>query len=186
VSPGPWGRCGVADFGLFGYLTVLASGLGLVFAGCAFVFVRRLEDRIPVPLGEVVGAHKAVLDKLRKRKSMSQSEIYYASQIISDSRSLLAYSIPATIFTIGCFYIVGCLEQLHGAKPSVRTFIGVLPMLGSTNLAVQLLRVARLKGRLPRAATADNHHLSGSQRRGRVRAGRSEVSAASSSSQSSS
>lgn len=156
----------MVDFGLFGYLTVLASVLGLVFAGCAFVFVQRLEDRIPAPLGEMIGAHKAVLNKLRKRESMLQSEVDYASQIISDSRSLLAYSIPATIFTIGCFYIVGCLEQLHGSTPSVRTFIGVLPMLGSTNLAIQLLRVARLKGRLPRPATAVNHYPSGSQRRG--------------------
>jgi hypothetical protein len=156
----------MVDFGLFGYLTVLASVLGLVFAGCAFVFVQRLEDRIPAPLGEMIGAHKAVLNKLRKRESMSQSEVDYASQIISDSRSLPAYSIPATIFTIGCFYIVGCLEQLHGSKPSVRTFIGVLPMLGSTNLAIQLLRVARLKGRLPRPATVVNHYPSGSQRRG--------------------
>lgn len=142
----------MVNFSLFGYLTILASLLGLVFAGCAFVFVQRLEDRTPAPLDEVVGAHKAVLDKLRKRESMSQSEVDYAAQIISDSRSLLAYSIPATIFTVGCFYIVGCLEQLHGATPSVRTFIGVLPMLGATNLAIQLLRVARLKGRLQKVS----------------------------------
>jgi hypothetical protein len=83
---------------------------------------------------------------------MSRDEVNYAAEIISDSRSLLAYSIPATIFTMGCFYIVGCLEQLHGATPSVRTFIGVLPMLGSTNLAIQLLRVARLKGRLQKVS----------------------------------
>jgi hypothetical protein len=140
------------DFGVFGYLTVLAFVLILVFAGCAFVFIQRLEDRAPAPLGEVVGAHKAVLDKLRKRESMSQSEVDYASQIISDSRSLLVYSIPATIFTIGCFYIVGCFQQLHGSPPSVRTFIGVLPMLGSTNLTIQLLRVARLKGRLQKVS----------------------------------
>jgi hypothetical protein len=143
---------GMVDFSLFGLLTILAAVLGFVFAGCAFVFVTRLEDRRPAPLGEVVGAHKVVLDKLRKRESMSQSEVDYAAQIISDCRTLLAYSIPATIFTIGCFYIVGCLEQLHGATPSVRTFIGVLPMLGATNLAIQLLRVARLKGRLQKVS----------------------------------
>ena len=142
----------MVDFSLYGDLTILAAVLGLVFAGCAFVFIRRLEDRTSAPLGEVVGAHKAVLDKLRKRESMLESEVDYASQLISDSRSLLAYSIPATIFTIGCFYIVGCLEQLHGGTPSVRTFIGVLPMLGATNLAIQLLRVARLKGRLQKVS----------------------------------
>lgn len=140
------------DFSLYGDLTILAAVLGLMFAACAFVFIRRLEDRTAAPLGEVVGAHKAVLVKLRKREPMSESEVEYAAQIISDSRSLLAYSIPATIFTVGCFYIVGCLEQLHGGTPSIRTFIGVLPMLGATNLAIQLLRVARLKGHLQEAS----------------------------------
>jgi hypothetical protein len=64
---------------------------------------------------------------------------------------LLAYSVPATLITMGCLYVFGCLQQLHGATPSVRTFIGVLPMLGATNLTLQLLRVARLKGRLQEA-----------------------------------
>jgi len=85
---------------------------------------------------------------------MSQDEIDYAREIISDCRSLLAYSIPATLFTMGCFYVFGCLQQLHGATPSVRTFIGVLPMFGATNLTLQLLRVARLKARLQDAAAA--------------------------------
>jgi hypothetical protein len=136
------------DFGLFGCLTIVVAVLGLMFAGCAFLFVRRLEDRKPALLGEEVGAHKAVLDKLRKCQSMSQDEVGYAREMISDCRSLLAYSIPATLFTMGCFYVFGCLEQLHGATPSVRTFIGVLPMFGSINLTLQLLRIARLKGRL--------------------------------------
>jgi hypothetical protein len=110
-----------------------------------------LEDRKPASLGEEVGAHKAVLAKLRKGQPMSQDELDYAREIISDCRSLLAYSIPATLFTMGCFYVFGCLQQLHGATPSVRTFIGVLPMFGSTNLTLQLLRVARLKGPLQEA-----------------------------------
>jgi hypothetical protein len=85
---------------------------------------------------------------------MSQDEIDYAREIISDCRSLLAYSIPATLFAMGCFYVFGCLQQLHGATPSVRTFIGGLPVFGATNLTLQLLRVARLKGRLQEADTA--------------------------------
>ncbi|MEZ0362774.1 hypothetical protein ACAG26_03605 [Mycobacterium sp. pUA109] len=140
------------DFGLWGGLTILAAVLGLVFAGRAFSFIKRLERRTPAPLGEVVGAHKAVLDKVRKREPMSPSEVAYAAELISDARSLPAYAIPATIFTMGCFYIVGCLQQLHGATPSVRTFIGLLPMLGATNITIQLRRVARLKGRLQQAA----------------------------------
>lgn len=141
------------DFSMYSCLTIVVAVLGLIFVACAFLLVRRLEDRKPAPLGEQVGAHKAVLNKLRKRQPMSQDEIDYAREIISDCRSLLAYSIPATLFTMGCFYIFGCLQQLHGATPSVRTFIGIFPMLGSINLTLQLLRVARLKGRLQEAVT---------------------------------
>lgn len=133
---------------LYGSVTILVAVLALVFAPCAYAFVKRLEARTSHPLGEEVGAHKAVLRKLRKRESMSQREVEYAAQVISDARSPFAYAIPATIFTVGCFYVFGCLEQLHGAKLSARPFIGVIPMLAATNLAVQLLRVARLKGRL--------------------------------------
>jgi hypothetical protein len=139
------------DFGLYGCLTIVVAVLGLSFVTCAFLFISRLEDRKPASLGEEVGAHKAVLAKLRKRQPMSQDELDYAREVISDCRSLLAYSIPATLFTMGCFYVFGCLQQLHGATPSIRTFIGVLPMFGSTNLTLQLLRVARLKGPLQEA-----------------------------------
>ena len=140
-------------FGLYSLLTIVVAALGLTFICCAFVFIRQLEDRKAAPLGEQVGAHKAVLAKLRGRQPMSQDEIDYAREMISDCRSPLAYAIPATLFCMGCFYVFGCLQQLHGATPSIRTFIGVLPMLGSTNLTAQLLRVARLKGLLPQVVT---------------------------------
>jgi hypothetical protein len=141
-------------FGLYGFLTIVVAALGITFITCAFVFIRRLEGRQPASLGEQVGAHKAVLAKLRKRQPLSQDEIDYAREMISDCRSLLAYSIPATLFSMGCFYVFGCLQQLHGGTPSIRTFIGVLPMFGSTNLTLQLRRVARLKPRLQEAVTA--------------------------------
>ncbi|OBI90611.1 hypothetical protein [Mycobacterium sp. 1245805.9] len=140
-------------FGLYTLLTIVVASLGLTFVACAFLFIRRLEDRKPAALGETVGAHKAVLAKLRKRQSMSQDEIDYAREIVSDCRSPLAYSIPVILFAMGCFYVFGCLQQLHGGTPSIRTFIGVLPMLGATNLTMQLLRVARLKGPLQHAVT---------------------------------
>ncbi len=136
---------------MYGFLTITVAVLGITFICCAFVFVRRLESRQPAALGEQVGAHKAVLAKLRNRQPMSREEIDYAREMISDCRSPLAFSIPATVFAMGCFYIFGCLQQLHGGTPSIRTFIGVLPMFGSMNLTAQLLRVARLKGRLPEA-----------------------------------
>jgi hypothetical protein len=135
------------DLGPWGYLTILAGVMELVFAACIFVFIRRMEDRTPAPLGEKVGAHKAVLAKLRKRESMSQDEVDYATELISDARSPLAYAIPAALFTMGFFYVVGCLYMLHrdGGSPSFRTFIGGIPMLTSMNIAAQLHRVARLK-----------------------------------------
>jgi hypothetical protein len=138
------------NLGLWGYLTILAAVLELVFVACVFAYIGRLENRTPAPLGEKVGAHKAVLAKLRKRESVSQDEVDYATELISDARSPLAYAIPAALFTLGFFYVVGCLYQLHvyGGAPSFRTFVGGIPMLTSMNIVAQLGRVARLKGRL--------------------------------------
>jgi hypothetical protein len=147
-------RGGTVNLGLWGYLTILAAVLALVFATSVFVFVTRLENRTPAPLGEKVGAHKSVLAKLRKREPMSQDEVDYATELISDARSPLAYAIPAALFAMGFFYVAGCLYQLHvhGGAPSFRTFIGGTPMLASLNITAQLRRVAALKGRLHQAS----------------------------------
>jgi hypothetical protein len=74
----------------------------------------------------------------------------YATELVADARSPLAYAIPAALFAVGFFYVVGCLFVLHidGGHPSFRTFIGGIPMLTSMNMAAQLRRVARLKGKL--------------------------------------
>lgn len=140
----------MVDLGLWGGLTILAAVAALTFAACVFTYIRRLEKRTPAALGEKVGAHKAVLAKLRRRESMSQEEYEYASELVSDARSPLAYAIPAVLFTMGFFYVVGCLFELHvhGGNPSFRTFVGGIPMLSSMNIAAQLSRVARLKGHL--------------------------------------
>ena len=142
MNPGPWG-----------YLTIFAGVMELFFATCVFVYVTRMENRTSAALGEREGAHKAVLAKLRNREPMSQDEIDYASELVSDARSPLAYAIPAALFTMGFFYVVGCLFMLHeyGGNPSFRTFVGGIPMLTSMNIAAQLRRVARLKGRLQEA-----------------------------------
>src|ERR1700738_2931596 len=122
--------------GLWGYLTVLAAVAAMTSAACVFIYIRRLENRTPAAFGEKVGAHKAVLAKLRKREPLTQDEYDYASELVADARSPLAYAIPATLFSAGCFYVVGCLYELHvhGGNPSFRTFIGGLPMLGSLNI----------------------------------------------------
>jgi hypothetical protein len=139
VSLGPWGD-----------LTILAAVAEIAFATCVFVYISRLEKRVSHPLGDKVGAHKAVLAKLRKREPMSQEELDYATELVADARSPLAYAIPAALFTIGFFYVVGCLFMLHidGGHPSFRTFIGGIPMLTSMNMAAQLRRVARLRAKL--------------------------------------
>ena len=138
----------------WGDLTILAAVLEIVFATCVFVYIGRLERRTSHPLGDVVGAHKAVLAKVRKREPMSQDEVDYATELVSDARSPLGYAIPAVLFSMGFFYVVGCLYELHvhGGAPSFRTFIGGIPMLTSMNIAAQLRRVARLKGRLREAS----------------------------------
>jgi hypothetical protein len=142
------------NLGPWGDLTILDAVAALALATCVFVYIARLENRTPHPLGEKVGAHKAVLAKLRKREPMSQDEVDYASELITDARSPLAYAMPATLFTIGLFYVVGCLFELHvhGGNPSFRTFIGGIPMLTSMNMAAQLRRVAGLKGPLQEAS----------------------------------
>ncbi|MDT5131707.1 MAG: hypothetical protein QOE41_1018 [Mycobacterium sp.] len=136
------------NLGWWAYLTIIALVAVLVFATIAFVFVRRLLIRPHVPMSEEVGSLFRVLQKLRKREPMSDDELALAKQSVSDRRSLMAYSIPAALFSLGCFYVFGSLEHLHGATPSERTFLGVIPMLTSTNLAIRLLRSASLKGHL--------------------------------------
>ena len=138
------------NVGPWGFLTLLAAVSATTFAACVFVYVGRLENRTPARMGEQVGAHKAVLAKLRKRQPLTPEEFEYAKEMVADARSPLAYAIPGALFSAGFFYVVGCLYELHlyGGNPSFRTFIGVLPMLGSLNIFGQLRRVAHLNRRL--------------------------------------
>ncbi|MEZ0356411.1 hypothetical protein [Mycobacterium sp. SA01] len=152
------------NLGPWGDLTILAAVLEIVFATCVFVYIGRLERRTSHPMGDEVGAHKRVLAKVRKREPLTQDEFDYASELVADARSPLAYAIPAALFTIGFFYVVGCLFMLHldGGNPSFRTFIGGIPMLTSMNMAAQLRRVAGMKGTLrdiPVSETDDTDQL---------------------------
>ena len=136
------------DLRLFGYLTLVTLALALVFAAFAAVHVKLLGGRTPAPISEEIGSAKTVLNKVRKREPMSKDELDYAKQIVADRSSPMAYCIPGTLFMLGCFFVFGSLYYLHGATPSERTFLGLIPMLTSTNLAIRLRRSARLKGRL--------------------------------------
>jgi len=135
-------------FVLWGYLAVVALVLALVFATFAAVYVKRLQDRPPTAISDEIGSAKAVVRKVRKREAMSTDELEYAKQIIGARSSLMTFSIPGTLFMVGCFYVFGSLYHLHGATPSERTFLGVFPMLAATNFTTQILRSARWKRRL--------------------------------------
>ncbi|WP_099024144.1 hypothetical protein [Mycolicibacterium palauense] len=134
---------------LFGWLTALSLVAALAFAAGAFVFVRRLLRRTPTAASERIGSVKYVLHKVRTGEPMPADERDFAAQTIAERRSPLAFCVPGALFSIGCLYVFGRLDQLHGASPSWATFIGVLPMLAAVNLTVQLLRIATLKGRVP-------------------------------------
>lgn len=133
---------------LYGLLTAISLALALILAAVAGFYVNRLERRPTVPISEEIGSAKAVLHKVRKREPMSQEELDYARRVVADRRSLMALCIPGALFMLSCFYVFGSLYHLHGATPSERTFLGVIPMMTSTNLAVQLRRSASLKRRL--------------------------------------
>lgn len=139
----------------WGFLTVIVFCVDLVLLSIAFVYVRRLERQRTVPFSEELQAAPRVIRKLRKRESMTPEEFDYAKRIVAIRGNPMAFCIPFTLFTLGGYYILGSLEYLHGARPSERTFIGVIPMLTSTNLAIQLLRARRLKGRLRTVQVAD-------------------------------
>jgi hypothetical protein len=141
--------------GLYGLLTVLALAVMLVFAVVATVYVRRLEARDTFPLSEEVGGTTTVVAKVRKREPLSNDELAFAKQVVADRTSVRALAIPAMIFALGCFYVLGSLQHLHGATPSERTFLGVIPMFTSTNLAIRMISHARLKGRLKRLGSPE-------------------------------
>lgn len=133
---------------LYGLLTLLSLGLALTLAAVAAVYVNRLERRSTAPVSEEIGSAKTVLHKVRKREPMSQDEVAYAKQVVADRGSLMTLCIPGALFMLGCFFVFGSLYHLHGATPSERTFLGVIPMMTSTNLAIQIRRSARLRHQL--------------------------------------
>jgi hypothetical protein len=147
-------------WGLWNYLTALAFALELVFATCAFIYTARLLKRRAAPMTTEVRSVPQVLRKLRKSEPMSDDELALAVQVIDARRSPMAYSLPAAFFTMGCFYVFGSLEYLHGAAPSERTFLGVIPMITSTNIFLRLVGSRRLNGLLQQHKSAHPMHPS--------------------------
>ena len=137
---------------LFGILAIISFALIGVFAVVAFLYTRRLMGHAHVTSKLRIGTVPAILRKVRAREALSDAELNLARRVLTDRGSILALAVPATLFSIGCFFVFGSLEQLHGRTPSERTFLGVFPMLTSTNMAMQILRSARLKRRIPNPA----------------------------------
>jgi hypothetical protein len=136
---------------LWGLLTIIALCLVFVSAAIASLYVQRLRNRAPLPISEEIDSAFAIVKKVRKRQPLSEDELVYAKQIVADRSSPLAFCIPGTLFMLGCFYVFGSLYHLHGARPSERTFLGVIPMLASANLVLRLVSSARLEKRLRNA-----------------------------------
>jgi hypothetical protein len=136
--------------------TVIAFVFVVIFAGIAAVNVARLGRRPTLPLSDELGGIPRVLRKLQKREPMSDEELAVARQAVSDRGSFMALCIPLAIFAIGCFYVFGSLDyaHLHGITPSERTFLGVIPMFTSTNLAIRMIKSASLRRRLPKKVVA--------------------------------
>lgn len=131
---------------LFGYLALVAGVAVFVFGAFAYIFVNRLQGHAATPISEENGSFRKVLGRLRKDEPMAQDEIEFAAQTIADRGSLLAYSLPAAVFSLGCVFLFGGLE-VHGVS-SLRPYIGLFPMLGAVNMTIQLCRIAALKERL--------------------------------------
>jgi hypothetical protein len=135
-------------------LALIALAVTLLLLSIGTIYVRRLESEPKLPFSEEIGAAPRVIKKLRKREPMTPEEFEYAERIVAIRGNPMAFCIPFTLFALSVYYVFGCLEYLQGATPSERTFIGVIPMFTSTNLAIQLLRAKRLKGRLRSAPIA--------------------------------
>jgi hypothetical protein len=133
-------------------LTIISFAFVVIFAGIAAVHVAQLGRRPTLPLSDEIGGIPRVLRKLQKREPMTDDELTLARQAVHDRGSFMALCIPLAIFSIGCFYVFGSLDYVHlnGGHPSERTFLGVIPMFTSTNLAIRMIKSASLRRRLPK------------------------------------
>ncbi|BBZ57038.1 MULTISPECIES: hypothetical protein [Mycolicibacterium] len=144
------------DWRLFGKLADVALLTLLFGATVMFFYVQRLRKQPQLPIAEGVRAKQTVLTKVRKGQPMTRDELEYATQVVGNQRTLMTFAIPLTVFSLGCFYVLGSLEQLHGATPSERTFLGVIAMVSSINITAQIFRVIKLKKRLSTVTLVDS------------------------------
>jgi hypothetical protein len=143
------------DWHLFGKLADLALIVLLLAATAVFFYIQRLRKQPHLPISEGVRAKQTVLAKVRKNQPMTSEELEYATQLVNSVRTPIAFAIPLSTLSLGTFYVLGSLEQLHGATPSERTFLGAIAMFSSINITGQLIRIIKLKKRLPHVTLVD-------------------------------
>lgn len=136
------------DWHLFGKLADLVLIVLLLAATVIFFYIQRLRKQPQLPIAEGIRAKQKVLTKVRKGEPMTPEEFEYASQLVNSMRTPAAFAIPIALLSLGTFYVLGSLEQLHGATPSERTFLGIIAMFSSINVTGQLIRIVKLKKRL--------------------------------------
>jgi hypothetical protein len=144
------------DWHLFGKLADLAVIVLLLAGVVLFFYIQRLRKQPQLPIAEGVRAKQKVLTKVRKGEPMTPEELEYATQVVDSMRTPAAFAIPAATLSLGSFYVLGSLEQLHGATPSERTFLGIIAMFSSINITAQLIRVVKLKKRLSQVTLVDS------------------------------
>jgi hypothetical protein len=83
-----------------------------LFASVAFVFTKRTTSRAHVISNLDIGLLATVLHKIKHRDPLSEDELGLAREGLSDRGGIVALAIPATLFSLGCFYVFGSLETV--------------------------------------------------------------------------
>ena len=116
------------NWNLWNYLTAITFALALVFATCASIYVRRVLRRTPVPLtNEISSVPDRAGEAAQTRTAGGLREAAWRQRLLTPDDPLMAFSIPAAFFTVGCFYISAASSTCTApSRPSGR-FSGSSP-----------------------------------------------------------
>lgn len=107
--------------GIYGLLTIASLAAVAVFGTIAFGYVARLRRRPPLADGDEIGQATRVLKNVRKGEPLTDAESAKARRVIADRRSVWAYSMPAGLISIGCFFVFGSRDPgttVRGQRPT--------------------------------------------------------------------
>ena len=85
-----------------GSSALIALAVTLLLLSIATIYVRRLERQPTLPFSEEIRAAPRVIQKLRKRESMTPEEFEYAQRIVAIRGNPMALCIPFTLFALSC------------------------------------------------------------------------------------